>query len=522
MSFLCFESNPISVSFLFAGAILEMQETLADTCKWLSAAGFSDISEAEISVFRGGDQMVGAIIFLLIVALLICKKIAEGKARRFIGIKRWDSVSDIDINVTVKSRQALENYTFEKYLKDTENGLSDLRSLLNQKLAVKSNAEKFLTDGGWEVGFSKNKVRALIGRASYVGLRVVYISRANNVLGSKIIDVYQGMISRYEDHPELLMSKSELNKLNKEKEKAALDEKKHNYYDKVNQIIDRVSENKDKLVIKKNAARLDDLVARLFDRSVNSIQKIKSTDSDEWKLIDEFLSGIGKEIDEIVTENDEILKYYDSGDFQELKRTCENLMGSQREFNEYIEEKAESISRLFGTRIVRNDTVNQDEYNYIRPYKKTITPFTAEVSASVFSSAENNPLEYVVKNFYPDKEQYPEQIKKLQILVEELETLKEARVIIDNYKKDYAKYIQNVPAFILEKDEAGFYSRLGFANIDESVLTVEYSFVYTSGGGMAQRSFSVPMTEETIVALINKTISRREIIIPAANAGTLS
>ena len=55
----------------------------------------------------------------------------------------------------------------------------------------------------------------------------------------------------------------------------------------------------------------------------------------------------------------------------------------------------------------------------------------------------------------------------------------------------------------MEEDEIGFYSRLGFANVDESVLTVEYKFAYTSGGGMAQRSFTVPMTEETIVELIN-------------------
>ena len=54
----------------------------------------------------------------------------------------------------------------------------------------------------------------------------------------------------------------------------------------------------------------------------------------------------------------------------------------------------------------------------------------------------------------------------------------------------------------MENDEDGFYTRLGFANISESVLTVEYKFSYTSGGGMAQRSFAIPMTEETIVRLI--------------------
>ena len=54
----------------------------------------------------------------------------------------------------------------------------------------------------------------------------------------------------------------------------------------------------------------------------------------------------------------------------------------------------------------------------------------------------------------------------------------------------------------MKEDESGFYSRLGFANIDESVLNVAYKFTYTSGGGMTQRSFTVPMTEETIVELI--------------------
>ena len=88
------------------------------------------------------------------------------------------------------------------------------------------------------------------------------------------------------------------------------------------------------------------------------------------------------------------------------------------------------------------------------------------------------------------------------MLIEELETLRDAKQIIENYKTEYKQYLGDVPNYIMEEDEAGFYSRLGFANIDESVLTVEYKFSYTSGGGMAQRSFTVPMTEDTIVELI--------------------
>ena len=225
-------------------------------------------------------------------------------------------------------------------------------------------------------------------------------------------------------------------------------------------------------------------------------------------MIGNVIVQLKTEIEKIVSTNQKILEYYASPSFLKIKETCEVLMSSQREFNEYINEKVQSVSQLFGTRVVRNETINDDEYNYIRPYKKTITPFTAEVSAAVFASAENNPLEYVVKYFYPNKKLYPEQIQKLYRLVEELETLGDAKQIIENYKAEYQQYLGDVPDFIMENDEAGFYARLGFANIDESVLTVEYKFSYTSGGGMAQRSFTVPMTEETIAELI-KTLESK-------------
>jgi hypothetical protein len=94
------------------------------------------------------------------------------------------------------------------------------------------------------------------------------------------------------------------------------------------------------------------------------------------------------------------------------------------------------------------------------------------------------------------------------LLIEELETLKEAKTIIDNYKADVQQYLSDVPEFIMELDEDGFYSRLGFATINETTLTVEYKFSYTSNGGKAKRSFTVPMTEDTIVKLIEKLESK--------------
>lgn len=247
---------------------------------------------------------------------------------------------------------------------------------------------------------------------------------------------------------------------------------------------------------------------KLCDKTVNSIRKISSIDSNEWTMIENFINSIEEQLKTIIHEDKIIDDYYRSEEFNRIKDTCSLLMQSQKDFNEYINEKAESITKLFGTRIIRNETQNEDTYNYLRAYKKTINPFTAEVSSTVFSSAENNPIAYIIKYFYPNKSQYKLQIDRLRILIEELETLREAKDIIENYKKDYNQYIEDVPSYVIENDEEGFYSRLGLATINESVLNIEYKFVYTSNGGMAQRSFTVPMNEENITELIRQLENR--------------
>ena len=146
-------------------------------------------------------------------------------------------------------------------------------------------------------------------------VRASYISSAGNNLGEKEIVVTQDDVDKFRKDPSLLMGKGEYNKHIKEQQKEALSQKQHEYYERVNSIIDYANANRDILVVKENQKQLDGLISQLFDRT-------------------------------------------------------------------------------------------------------------------------------------------------------------------------------------------GFYSRLGFATIDESVLTVEYKFSYTSNGGMAQRSFTVPMTEETIAELI--------------------
>lgn len=456
-----------------------------------------------------------AVIIAIVVFNIVKKKKyeeLEAEILKKLGFKNWNIVSYWDDEVVVKSRQALEKYDEIKFFKENREKLEYAEAIIKKKKIVSATIKNFLESNEYKSRWQYKQVAKQIGivfkRAGAYRICVNYITSAGNKLGTKEICLNQYDIMRFKQDPSLLMGKSEYNKYLREQQKEALSQKHRDYYDRVNDIIDYANKSRDALVIKGSQEQLDSLISQLFDKTVNTIKKIKSIDSEEWEIIGDLIERIKGQITKIVANNQRILDYYKSDDFIKIKQTCEALMSSQRDFNEYIKEKVQSISLLFGTRVVRNETVNDDEYNYVRQYKKTITPFTAEVSAQVFASAENNPLEYVVKYFYPNKKTYPEQIQKLYHLVEELETLRDAKQIIENYKKEYQQYLGDVPDFIMQNDESGFYSRLGFADIGEDVLTVEYKFSYTSGGGMAQRSFTVPMTEDTIAELIKMLESK--------------
>lgn len=412
-----------------------------------------------------------------------------------------------DFVIQLKSSKAVNDYTSEKFFKENREMIEQAHHRLEDKKAYATLLNNFLINNSFKEHKMYSKLEAFIQdhlkSLSTYNVLVKYRSPTGRSTNEKKLSISSSYVSRVRHDPSIYMGKGEYNKYLKEQKLEQLENKQHAFYEHVNSIIDLANEKRENLIIQGDQKELDRLISILFDRTVNSIKKIKSIESEEWDVIGKVIDGVEKDVDRIIKRNQEILDYYESDDFNRIKTTCDTLMNSQREFNEYIDEKARSISSLFGSRVVRNETETNDEYNYVRPYKKSITPFTAEVSATVFASAENNPLDYIVKYFYPNKSVYPEQIQKLQLLVEELETLREAKQIIENYKKDYQQYITSVPSFIMENDEDGFYSRLGFANVSESVLTVEYKFSYTSGGGMAQRSFSIPMTEETIVELIN-------------------
>lgn len=423
--------------------------------------------------------------------------------------------SGYDAIIIVKSRVALDNYSPISYFKDNDNTFNKVYYILDRKAQINDKLTSFLKDNPLknekEYPYLVNRFNSFIQSSKYFLIKVRYISSAGNNLGEKLITLSKTQVQTIENTPELYMSKSKLREIEKEK----VEIRKKELYARVNSIIKKSNEISKVLIVEKSKKILDDLVDKLYDRTVNSIEKIKTNSSNEWDLITSEINNIEIDINTIILNEQRILIYYESDEFKQIKEACKTLINSQKEFNKYISEKTKAISKLFGTRVTRNETEHEDIYQYSRLYEKTLNPFTAEVSSSVFGSAENNPIGYVLKNFYPDKSIYKEQIENLKTLLSELETLKEAKKIIDNYKKEYSNYIKDVPSYVIEYDEEGFYERLGFTIIDDSMLNVEYKFVYTSDGRMAKRSFSVPMNEENIAEIINKLETRLLISVQA-------
>lgn len=323
------------------------------------------------------------IILVIIMVISIIKYIVEEKYRELeskvlkkLNISGWDIVSYFDENVIVKSRQTLEKYDDIKFFKENNEKHAQAKSVIKRKDNITNILNNFLNNNEYKKHLQYKRlvkqIDMVLDNARYYRICVTYISSAGNNLGTREISLSRYDIDKFERNPSLLMSKGEYNKYLKEQEKEALYQKQHEYYEYVNNVVDYANENKHFLFIKGSLEQLDILIIRLFDRTVNSIKKIKHVDSEEWDIINNFIDQIEREIRAVVDKNQRILKYYDSPDFHKIKETCETLMSTQREFNEYITEKVESISQLFGTRVVRNETINEDEYQYIRPYKKTL------------------------------------------------------------------------------------------------------------------------------------------------------
>ncbi len=433
-------------------------------------------------------------------------------ALKYAGQSDWKFTNTCDYSFSVKSKRAIDIDQL-KFFKEDRDRVNHAINVMRKKSEYKSallmllNAEEIKKLSMYKR--LATKIKTSLQNLDNYYILASYSSPTGKSQAAKTTPVHISFINKLESDPSLYMSKSEFNRFLKENAKNMLADKKHSFYNRINSIIDIANNSKEYLINKNDSDKLDELISNdLLSKTISTIDKIKDINSEEWDLLSRIINNVSEEANKLIAKNKQISEYYKSEEFLKIKSSCDTLMSSQREFNEYITQKIKSISELFGKSVSRNETEIEDEYNYIRPYKKRITPFTAEVSDAIFDSAENYPLDYVVKQFYPNKAAYPEQIQKLQLLIEELETLKDAKRIIETHKQEVQQYLSNVPLFIMENDKEGFYSKLGFASINESTLTIEYEFANTSRGGKTRRHFSVPMNEENIIKLIETLESK--------------
>ena len=137
-------------------------------------------------------------------------------------VKLTGGTQKADVYVTVKSRQTLEKYDVITFFRENSEKLTEAENIIKEKAG--SNEGIYI-------------------------IRVRYVSPAGRKSAFKDITVRQYDIDRFKNNPSLLMSKGEYNKYIKEQQKEALEQKQHEYYNRVNNIIDYANKNRDSLVI---------------------------------------------------------------------------------------------------------------------------------------------------------------------------------------------------------------------------------------------------------------------------------
>lgn len=201
-------------------------------------------------------------IVIIILAIVVIKSIRRHQYKKLeaeilgkLGFYNWNIVPYFDKSVTVKSRQALEKYDDIKFFKENPEMLTRAEKAIKHKNDVATTIRGFLENNEYKSRSQYNKVKkqidTVLNNTDAFRIKVSYISSAGNNLGSKEICIGQYNIDKFKKDPSLLMGKAEYNKYIKEQQKEALSQKQHEYYGRVNSIIDYANANRDSLVINK-------------------------------------------------------------------------------------------------------------------------------------------------------------------------------------------------------------------------------------------------------------------------------
>lgn len=195
------------------------------------------------------------VIVIYVIAIFVYAKL-EKEVLEELDFSDWNVVPDINDTVNVKSRQTLNNYDLIKYFKEESIRFERAKMQINRNEEVLDKLRNFLDNNSYtnHILYFKIKkhINALIDKASYYKICVNYYSSAGNHLGQKFLLANMQTIKMFEQDPSLLMGKGEYNKYLKEQQKNEIEKRQHEFYDKVNNVIDIANQNREKIIKKEN------------------------------------------------------------------------------------------------------------------------------------------------------------------------------------------------------------------------------------------------------------------------------
>lgn len=173
-------------------------------------------------------------VVVVIVAILIIVSVVVAGSRyselekevfKELGISSWKIYPEIDACVTVKSRQALENYDDIKFFKEHKEKLIEAENIILRKTEMSEKLKAFIENNEYRERTLYNRIETnidnILKEEIAYRIRVSYISSAGNNLGQKEILVDKDDIDELKNNPSLLMGKGEYNKYLKEQQKEA-------------------------------------------------------------------------------------------------------------------------------------------------------------------------------------------------------------------------------------------------------------------------------------------------------------
>ena len=199
-------------------------------------------------------------------------------------------------------------------------------------------------------------------------------------------------------------------------------------------------------------------------------------------------------------------KYFASEEFQAQKAALADVVREHNEIANYVEEiRTRGLFELgassSGAMSHLATTSNTSNWNYKRDRNvaELGDPHVHNASLQVVNNAKADPLKYLMKYF--DLGATEENLARVEQLGESIASLEGAIANLHQREADISQSI-NPPAFILKHYRERFMNRVGVELSPITVTYPVYKFQYVSAGGNSGQETTIPLTPQTIFALI--------------------